>query len=265
MEDKKGKKVSISTILLIVAIIVIAVMGVFMYRLNKEKTTEVQKSTELQAEVDSLNEVVSDLQGKIDSISKTIGNEDDNTTTENSSSNQKWDGDITSVDMSKLKKDGVQYENLSSLDNSPNYVRFKNLNGVISIALDVDRVGGGFEKSELEKLGYTGEDFDGFSNYIELKNVSGIKYVGCGSFGQDFWKDSKVLFLTNDGIVKYETFENVVKNNISLKSVDKLNKIAKLYSCSIADVVDGQRMGGAMTTIAVDENGIAYDLNDYMN
>ena len=74
-----------------------------------------------------------------------------------------------------------------------------------------------------------------------------------------------MLFLTNDGIVKYESFESVVKNKISLKTVDKLSNIVQLYACSVADVVDGQRMGGAMTTIAVDENGIAYDLNDYMH
>ena len=166
--------------------------------------------------------------------------------------------------MSNLKRDGVQYEELTSLVNSPNYVQFKNVNGNISISLDVEKVDWLAKQNELEKLGYTGEDYDGFSNFIELKNVSNIKFVRCGAFGHDFWKDSDVLFLTNDGIVKYESFENVVKNKMSLKTVDKLNNIVKLYACSVADVVDGERMGGAMTTIAVDENGIAYDLGDYM-
>lgn len=266
MEEKK--KISVSTILLILAIIAMAVMGVFIYKLNKDKTTEIQKSTDLQAEVDSLNGTISDLQGKIDTISETIGNETnqgENTITSNTSSNKKWNGDITSINMSKLKKDGVQYEELSLLLGSNKFAQFKNVNGIVSIALDVDRLGWYAEKSELEKLGYTGKDYDGFSDYVELKNVSNIKDVGCGAFGQDFIKESKVLFLTKDGVIKYESFENVVNNNISLKTVDKLNNIVQLYVSSVADVSEGERMGGAMTTIAVDENGIAYDLNDYIN
>ncbi len=278
MEEKNVTKITLSTFFLILAIIAIIVMGIFIYKLNNDKKEEIQKSTELQSQVNNLNGTISDLQGKINSISETIENksttsetskneikQEENVTTKNTSSNQKWNGDITSIDMSKLKKDGVQYEELTSLVNSPNYVKFKNVNGNISISLDVDKVDWLAKQNELKKIGYTGEDYDGFSNFVELKNVSNIKFVGCGAFGQDFWKESKVLFLTNDGIVKYESFENVVKNRISLKTVDKLKNIVQLYACSVADVVNGERMGGAMTTIAVDENGVAYDLNDYMN
>ena len=282
MEEKNVKKISLSSFFLILAIIVIIVMGLFIYKLNNEKNLETQKSVELQAQVNSLNGTVSDLQGKINSISETINSsenskntnenssknkalEEANVTTKNTSSNQKWNGDITSINMSKLRKDGVQYEELTSLVNSPNYVKFKNVNGNISISLDVDKVDWLAKQNELEKLGYTSKDNDGFSNFVKLKNVSNIKFVGCGAFGHDFWKESAVLFLTNDGIVKYESFENVVKNKISLKALNKLKNIVQLYACSVADVVDGERMGGAMTTIAVDENGIAYDLSDYMN
>ena len=72
MEEKNVKKIRLLTFFLILAIIVIIVMGVFIYKLNNDKTTEIQKSTELQSQVNSLNGNVSDLQGKIDSISKTI-------------------------------------------------------------------------------------------------------------------------------------------------------------------------------------------------
>ena len=284
MEEKNVTKISLSTFFLILAIITIVIMGIFLYKLNYEKTTEIQKSAELQAQVNNLNGTVSDLQEKINTISETIENksptsktpetsktskneinQEENVTTKNTSSKQKWNGDITSIDMSGLKKDDVQYEELTSLVNSPKYVKFKNVNGNISISLDVAKVNWLAQQNELENLGYTGKDYDGFSNFVELKNVSNIKFVECGAFGQDFWKESKVLFLTNDGIVKYESFENVVKNRISLKTVDKLKNIVQLYACSIVDIVDGERMGGAMTTIAVDENGIAYDLNAYMN
>ena len=69
MEEKITKKISILTFLLIVALIAIIVMGVFIYKLNNEKTLETQKSANLQEEVDNLNNTVDNLQYKIDTIS----------------------------------------------------------------------------------------------------------------------------------------------------------------------------------------------------
>ena len=72
MDEKNVKKISLSTFFLILAIIAIAVMGIFIYKLNKDKAMETQKSSELQAQVNSLNGTVSDLQGKINNISETL-------------------------------------------------------------------------------------------------------------------------------------------------------------------------------------------------
>ena len=72
MEEKNATKISLSTFLLIIAIIAIIVMGVFIYKLNNEKTAEIQKSTELQSQLNNLNGTVSDLQRKINNISETI-------------------------------------------------------------------------------------------------------------------------------------------------------------------------------------------------
>lgn len=80
MDEKKVTKISLSTIFLILAILVIVGMGIFIYKINNDKLNEIQKSEELQKQVTSLNSTVSDLQGKIDSISNTInsGNEKTN-------------------------------------------------------------------------------------------------------------------------------------------------------------------------------------------
>ena len=86
MEEKNVTKISLSTFFLIIAIITIIVMGIFIYKLNNDKSAEIQKSTELQAQVNSLNGTLSDLQGKIDKVSETV-NSDSSTT--NSSSNDK--------------------------------------------------------------------------------------------------------------------------------------------------------------------------------
>lgn len=81
MEENKVTKISLSTFFLILAIIVIIVMGIFIYKLNNEKIAEIQKSTELQSQVNSLNGTVNDLQGKINSISETINSNESNEST----------------------------------------------------------------------------------------------------------------------------------------------------------------------------------------
>lgn len=103
--EEKNKKISISTILLIISIIALIVMGVFIYKLNNDKNAEIQKSTELQAKVADLNTTVSELQGKINSISETINsnnlneiqnnsNEVQNTSNKSSNDNSKDYEDI---------------------------------------------------------------------------------------------------------------------------------------------------------------------------
>ena len=84
MEEKNVTKISLSMFFLILAIIAIIVMGIFIYKLNNDKTAEIQKSTELQAQVNNLNGNVKDLQSKIDSINNTI-----NSNTSSSTPNQK--------------------------------------------------------------------------------------------------------------------------------------------------------------------------------
>ena len=75
MEEKNATKISLSTFFLILAIIAIIVMGIFIYKLNNDKTTEIQKSTELQAQVDSLNSTVTNLQSKINTVSQAISDD----------------------------------------------------------------------------------------------------------------------------------------------------------------------------------------------
>ena len=47
-------------------------MGIYNYKLNKDKSMEIEKSTELQAQVNSLNGTIRDLQEKINTISNVI-------------------------------------------------------------------------------------------------------------------------------------------------------------------------------------------------
>ena len=71
MEKKEPIKVSMSTFFLILAIIVIAVMGYFMFKLYNEKSIAEEKSNELNAKVSSLENVISNVQNTISTTTET--------------------------------------------------------------------------------------------------------------------------------------------------------------------------------------------------
>lgn len=103
MEEKKVIKIRLSMFFLILAIIVIIVMAVFLYKFYNEKTEANEKSTELQTQLTNLNETVSNLQVKLDSLSNTINS---NSSTENN--NTENPSTETSTSTSTLDK---KYEN----------------------------------------------------------------------------------------------------------------------------------------------------------
>ncbi len=88
MEEKKATKISLSTFFLILALILIVVMSIFIYKFYNEKIEANEKSAELQVQVSNLNTTVNDLQGKINNILNTINsnNSIENTTTTNNNS-----------------------------------------------------------------------------------------------------------------------------------------------------------------------------------
>lgn len=86
MEEKQGTKINLLTFFFILVIIV---MGIFIFKLYNEKTEETKNASELQTQVNNLNETVRNLQEKIDNTSETINsnNSTENTTTTNTSNN----------------------------------------------------------------------------------------------------------------------------------------------------------------------------------
>jgi len=98
MENKKG---SLSTVCLVIAIILIVVMGALLYM---QKTEADRQIAELENNANKLQEIINDLQGKIDSIS--------NTTNKNSTSNSdKEEKTIKpSKKISKLFKNKIEAE-----------------------------------------------------------------------------------------------------------------------------------------------------------
>lgn len=92
MEEKNGKKISLSTCLLILALIVIIVMGVFIFKLYNDKSLEMQKNKNLNSEVSSLNNTVVELQEKLDTISNILNpsNSDSNSLVSKKDESKDW-------------------------------------------------------------------------------------------------------------------------------------------------------------------------------
>ena len=86
MSEKKVTKISLSTFLLLLAIMIIIVLSIFIYNLYTEKTIEAKKSSELQEQIDNLNLTLNYLQVKLNSISKDTTNTDKTQVIENSNS-----------------------------------------------------------------------------------------------------------------------------------------------------------------------------------
>lgn len=181
MEEKNVTKISLSTFFLILAIIAIIIMGIFIYKLSNDKTTEIQKSTELQAQLNVLNGTVNELQDKINKVSETVSIED---TQKNTSSNNS---------LYIIKE--INISDQQSLYNFNTKKWVKEITGAESmyfIAIDneknlyiVDRFENILKKldAKLEKLNIDDTNVD---NYVTYANVSKEDNTLVISTGDDF-------------------------------------------------------------------------------
>lgn len=107
MSEKGAKKISVSTILLVIAIIIIGVMGYFIYKLYNEKDVETARANELQEQVNNLNGTINDLQGKINIINDTLNNNTNNTNA-NTNTNTNVSVELKDEDVKKAISDYLE-------------------------------------------------------------------------------------------------------------------------------------------------------------
>lgn len=74
MKEKNSIEIHLSTILLVFTIIIISVIAYFIFRLSNEKKSVEEKLNKLNEQIYNLENISSNLQEKIDSISATINN-----------------------------------------------------------------------------------------------------------------------------------------------------------------------------------------------
>ena len=235
MAEKKSKSLIFIIILLIIAIIIIAYLA---YMLVQSKT-----------EISKLNTEISNLK---------------NNSKEEKVQIENWNYDISTIDFSNLKGEDYAYECLSFLSNINDGAFIPCIKGKVSIAVSND-IKNYIPGATVKGLGFEGiSEYDDYSERVDLKNVpETVKMAYISEFGQGFSSEYPVFFLMEDGTLKYDSFENVIKNEVDLKTVSGIKNIVELYSCSVCDIDNetGERMGGYVTTVAVDNHGVALDLN----
>lgn len=189
MEEKNVTKVSLSTFFLVLAIIAIVVMGIFIYKLNNDKITEIQKSTELQAQVNNLNEKVQNLNIEKNNIKEETDNISKN---ENSDKNENIGNKINLSE----EVDGIFF-NEKSGKNSEYYEFFKS------------------EK----RVNYINEETLYYGTYNVSENKVTINLTDKHSWKHDTDEsinETKVLKFVNNNILQNENNTKYInKNTIS--------------------------------------------------
>lgn len=226
MEEKKVTKISLLTFFLILAIIVIIIMGIFIYKLNNDKIVEIQKSAELQAQINNLNGTIIDLQGKINTISETINsnssNENNNITNnlDNESSSQNNSIENTSIKFSEKEiKDVLQMcLNLESAKT----------NGLITIVetLGLDKNYDYSNENEANKSGFVKTSIK-FSNFKEAM----LKYMTEECYKKQ-WGD---YFENEDG---YLCYANIGATGVRYK-VNTIKRTENGYIANVTGTSDG--------------------------
>ena len=180
MEEKKITKISLSTFLLLIAILVIVVMGVFICKLNQDKVAEIQKSTKLQAKVDSLNNTVSSLQSKVNSYTEVeiLNNNQTNISVTNIFSNDEIKNAIQNY-----------LDIISEYEQSPEHLLVKL--GMTNFGENTETSDGGFVKTNIKYADYNKIMLNYMSsqlfedNFTDLyKNVGGYVYFLSGGAGE---------------------------------------------------------------------------------
>lgn len=241
MEEKGEIRVSLSTFFLILAIIIIGVMGYFLYTLHTEKETTAK-------EVNALNSQVADLESKID----TLQNEDKNVNTSNTTNNTYSTGNTTNKNIAEISeienllKKSQKWESLivESIEESNNQylikanyyvptqitetqyqemvknkkITLKNQEYVYRSKGD-----GEFSFSEYGTLYAKGNEIDSYSiekqnnNYIAVRDIGGVQDpINEIKQNYTFYLDKDTLIDENNGTGgprEYVTLEQYLSKN----------------------------------------------------
>lgn len=233
MEEKKATKIGVSTVFLIIAIIVIIIMGVLLYVFYNEKNEATKKSEELQAQVDSLNETATNLQGKLDSISNTINSDSSNGSTTNNANNNDVTYTITTRD--------EEYVTIKASKDGKTVSKEFNMEAVIDKTgtIDVKSIG------KVALVSTSGGESLNVHIY-QLVNDE-IKLIGIIDCGADMVKEATYTVET-----KNETTAVITAKRNEETTTKEFNMTAAIGNTSVIDVFDYGKV------VLVEESGGEY-------
>ena len=220
MKEKNEAKTNVSTILLVVAIIVIITMGYFVYKLYNEKTIVTDKVSKLNSKISELENV----QKNMDDSSDKINDENDNA--EKSSNNTNvYRSNFSKSVVKELGEDNMIYVDLSGYDdnNGDGYVSINNKHEAYIYLSGIKEYS---SANKLKKIS------DNVVNawYCEEGQAAGNSFI---------------IFLKEDGTVTYVRFRT--NNTTNWKTVFESEEKELKGITDISDIVKIE--GG-------DENGI---------
>ena len=196
--EKKSIKISLSTVLLIVAILVIVIMGYCIYKLNSEKKEALEDVVSLSNKIIELNTTIGDLEEKsdtlqntIDSISSVIGNnsKQNNTAVEMVEEKEKTTTNQNKNE-SKTDDNNIALEDIIKqlyLDKIKGYVNINNSAKLIDCRVDSVKILKDDEKKEI---------IDATEGYYETDILAIVTY----SVKPEFISEDSVWFAGNGEI-----------------------------------------------------------------
>ena len=249
MEKKNVTKISLSTFFLILAIIV---MGIFIYKLNNDKTAEIKKSSELQSQVNSLSTTVNDFQGKINTVSNIAKNEkvEENQNAKNneikSNTQESKVNNLITFNGSKSVNSSERDYTLSCQGNAGIWITVDSTQKVLTFSFTPTKV------IDFYPLTWKSTRNDIVNSKINFdKKIVDIFF---GEMGQDSSGDT-LFILLEDGTIEYipivHMFNHVQAEVISYGKVNNISDVTKFALSSTSN---------GITTLAIKGDGSFYDL-----
>lgn len=218
MNEKKTLSISITSLLLVIAIILIVIMTYFLYTMKIEKQNAISKNTDSEEQIATLKNELSTLQTKLESVSNTLNT---NTTTE----------ETTTTETEKQSIDADGYTITLYSDNTVK---------LTPILKDLQTIFGSTTIEGLEK------------NYIVIGFLEKVEKMYQANNGLGV--DPITFFIMKDGTVEYiQPLSQIINNNNIIPDsfkvdgkIDNLNNVVDLKTNSseviIAVTKDGQEI-----------------------
>ena len=230
MENKKG---SLSTVFLVIAIILILVMGVFLYMQNMQKVEMDRQIAILENSRSEMQETINDLQGKIESISNTINDAETN----KEDNNQEKDNKQEIINILKNANNSKEYFNVIRIN-------YENEKYNIEVEYNTPVVISESEFNNLKKnkkITLNNEIYeyvtasDSANGYIQKNNQkyeivnynNGYAFELSGTAGGYTWtinKTENMKFVADEDTVIYDSFVGQEYKLEDNKAKDWLNK-----------------------------------------